>query len=414
MFHRTVLGTPGGNLDPFFVEKPLLRALLQKRESSSALTVLEGAMGYYDGIGFTDRCSAWAVANDTDTPAVLVVDCKGMGHSVLAVVEGFLRHKERSCIKGVFFNRMAPSLYPKAAEAVKALGILPLGFLSVQKNWSLQSRHLGLITADEIDDLQQQLDTLAAALEQTADIDGLLALANTAAPITDGVSYPVEKKGSGLRIGVADDRAFSFTYADNLTLLRDMGCDLCFFSPLVDDQLPERLDGLILSGGYPELYAKALSQNESMRRSVRSAIEQGMPCIAECGGFLYLHQYLEGADGVCYPMVGAVEGTCKNGGRLRRFGYIHLHAQEDQLLCAKGDTLKGHEFHYWQRDRDGTAFQVEKASGSGNWQCGVATPSLYGGFPHFYFYGNPGMAERFVERCRQYGMANTTTDHHTP
>lgn len=409
MFHSKILGAESGNLDPFFVEPPMLRWLLQNRSAAADIAVLEGAMGYYDGLGFTSVHSSWAVACATETPAVLVMDCKGMGSSVGAVLTGFLQYRTPSQIVGVIFNRLAGSLYPEASKMAERLGIRPLGYLPAIKGWSLQSRHLGLVTAEEIADLQMQVDRLASQMEQTVDVDGVLALADSAPTITGCTAYPVRRLEAPVKIGVASDRAFCFTYGDNLALLEAMGCQLQFFSPLVDSALPEGLDGFLLSGGYPELYAQQLSENKSMRQSIFDAIQKGMPCIAECGGFLYLHELLADMNGIEYPMAGVVRGTCRNGGRLRRFGYIHLTAQQENLLCEKGGHLRGHEFHYWQSDADRNAFHVEKASGTAQWDCGVVSDNLYAGFPHFYFYGNPGMAERFAERCRQYGMARSNT-----
>lgn len=409
MFHSKVLGARSGNLDPFFVKPSMLRWILKMRSAEADITVLEGAMGYYDGVGFTSDHSSWSVACETETPAVLVVDCKGMGCSVAAVLTGFFHYRMPSQIQGVLFNRLSPALYPAAAAAASEMGIRPLGYLPLLKDCSLESRHLGLVTASEIADLEEKINRLAVQMEQTIDIDGLLSLAESAPDLPDATPYPVQYLETKVTIGVAADRAFSFTYDDNLLLLQNMGCTLVSFSPLTDSVLPVGLDGLLLSGGYPELYARQLSENETMRQSIRAAIARGMPCIAECGGFLYLHEFLEGADGIRYPMVGAVPGACKKGERLRRFGYVHLTARRDNLLCSQGTQLRGHEFHYWQSDGDGDLFHVEKASGTAVWDCGIGSENFYGGFPHFYFYGNPGMAERFAERCRHYGMERTAS-----
>ena len=198
-----------------------------------------------------------------------------------------------------------------------------------------------------------------------------------------------------MRIGVARDKAFCFFYEDSLALLRKLGAELVDFSPLEDEALPENLQGLYLPGGYPELYAEALSQNEAMRESVRKAVTGGLPCIAECGGFMYLTEKIGG-----FPMAGALKGGCFDTGKLTRFGYVTLTAQIDNLLCRAGETIPAHEFHHWDAKHPGKDFLAEKPSGR-SWPCTHASKTLYAGFPHFHFYANPSFAVRFLDACRK-------------
>lgn len=397
MFHEFVLGVPSGNLDPYFLdEQGLCRTLAQ---SPAEITVLEGAMGFFDGIGFSSRASSMTVAQATGTPVILVVDAKGMGCSVMAVVEGFAR---RYPIAGVIFNRMAASLYPQAAEALQKLGVCPVGYVPTLSGVSLPSRHLGLVTAGEIEDLRGRIDAFTEQVMQTVDLDALEQVAAGAAELMDKPA-PKEQIGRRVRIGVAKDEAFCFLYEDNLRFLRERGAELVYFSPLSGKQLPDQLSGLILSGGYPELHAKALSENEGMRRQIRERIQAGLPCIAECGGFLYLLETLQGADGADYPMAGVIPGRAYETKRLKQFGYVELTAAEDQLLARKGDKLRAHEFHYWHCDEEGEAFEVQKASGKQAWKSGFGSKSLYAGFPHFYLEGNPKAGEYFMKACKEFG-----------
>ena len=333
MFHASALGVPCRNLDLQFFDENTLRFSLAKNGGS--LSVIEGVMGYYDGVGMTTRASSYAVAMASDTPAVLVVDARGAAHSVLAVIGGFLNLHPKSHIRGVILNRCSAMLYPRMKQAIADQfggAVLPLGYLPVMKDCTLESRHLGLITAQEMTDLQEKLEALADQIEKSVDIPALCALAASAPELSwEPVALPEE--GPPLRIAVARDNAFCFYYEDNLDLLRSLGAELVPFSPIADAALPENIRGLYLGGGYPELYAESLSENQSMKDSIRQALEAGLPCIAECGGFLYLQKELEGR-----PMVGFLPGMGHNTGKLSRFGYVTLTAQKDNLLCAAGNS----------------------------------------------------------------------------
>lgn len=254
----------------------------------------------------------------------------------------------------------------------------PCGYLPALPGCTLESRHLGLVTAQEVDHLKEKMQRLAQQAEQTLELDRLLQLANEAPALCfEPLSLP--EAGTPVRIGVARDRAFCFYYEDSLNLLRRLGANLIDFSPLHDNALPEDLDGLYLGGGYPELYAQALSGNETMRQSIREAVCAGLPCIAECGGFMYLTEAIGGC-----PMAGVLPGSCFDTGKLTRFGYVTLTASKDNLLCRAGQSIPAHEFHHWDAEQPGSDFTAEKPSGR-RWTCAVATDTLYAGFPHFHF-----------------------------
>ncbi len=197
-------------------------------------------------------------------------------------------------------------------------------------------------------------------------------------------------------------RSFCFTYLDNLELLQEMGAELIPFSPLEDPRLPEGVSGLILSGGYPELHGERLSQNQSMRDEIREAVQGGMPCIAECGGFLYLHRELEGTDGKFYPMAGVLDTRAYRTEKLSKFGYITLEAREDQLLGAAGTKTRGHEFHYWDSESCGESFHARKPAGKREWDCVHGTKTLYAGFPHLFYYSNLQAPHEFLKMCLLY------------
>ena len=395
MFHSRVIGARSTNLDPFFFEPDTLRSLLVRNAAGSALTVIEGVMGYYDGIGAVDpRASSYEVAKITDSPVILVVGVGGASLSVLAVIQGFLSLYPDNHIHGVILNRCSPMLYPALAEEIRRRfgpAVEPLGYLPPMPECALESRHLGLITAAEVADLREKLSLLSRQAEQSLDLDGILRLANTVKPIAC-TPFVLEPQAP-VRIAVARDRAFCFYYEDSMDVLRELGAELVAFSPLSDAGLPENIHGLYLGGGYPELYTEALSANTAMCRSIRAALEGGLPCIAECGGFMYLTEHIAGA-----PMVGFLPGGCADRGRLVRFGYVELTARRDNLLCRAGESIRGHEFHHWDADDPGGGFTARRPSGR-SWDCAVATPTLYAGFPHFHFRANPAFAQNFYRAC---------------
>lgn len=396
MFHSSIIGTRCRNLDLQFFDENTLRYLLS-RENPGVTAVIEGVMGYYDGVSVSCKASSYEVAKAAQAPAVLVVNARGAAHSILATIGGFANLYPDSGIRGVILNNCSAMLYPRLKELIAAHfggSILPLGFLPPLPDCTLESRHLGLITAQEVTDLQSKLQNLAQAVEKYVDLDGLLALAKTA-PTLHWEPLPLPEAGTPVRIAVAKDKAFCFYYEDNLNLLEQLGAELVPFSPLSDSALPENIQGLYLGGGYPELYTDALSENESMRTSIREALERKLPCIAECGGFMYLQETMLGK-----PMVGALRGGCFHAGKLVRFGYTTLTAKNDSMLFAAGEQLPAHEFHYYDVDDPGSAFTAAKSAGK-PWNCGFATDTLYAGFPHFHFYANPNTAARFVSACRK-------------
>jgi cobyrinic acid a,c-diamide synthase len=394
MFHRAVYGIKAYNLDPFFLNGDGLRSNLASR--AGELSVVEGAMGYYDGIAATDEASAYTVARETETPVVLVIGAKGAGHSLAATLEGFARHRPDSRVKGVIFNDANEVRYPDLARIAESAGLRAYGYMPRKEEWVLPSRHLGLLSTGEITRLKDILSALGRQAEQSVDLDGLIALAGAVSALRPAPK-PERVCGKRLRVAVARDEAFCFLYEENLELLRELCCELVFFSPLRDGALPPRVNGLYLCGGYPELHAKELSENTTMRESIRRAINKGLPTVAECGGFLYIHESLDG-----FPMCGAIRGASFETGRLQRFGYITITAERDNLLCDAGASIRAHEFHYWDSDSPGSGFTARKAGRESAYPCVHATDTLYAGFPHLYFPANPSFAERFAERMNRY------------
>lgn len=407
MFHSQVLGIPSRNLDLFLLGRgetgaQRARSLLAKNTAGADLAVLEGAMGYYDGIGSGSEASAYEVSRATQTPVVLVVDGRGCGISLGAVLKGLKEFQKDSRIQGFIVNRVKPMVYAYFKQAwQETSGLTALGCLPELPDCQFSSRHLGLITAGEIADLQSILQKLAAQAEKYIDLNALLALAQKQPlrPLTqtDTLGEPLEA-AFPVHLAVAKDEAFCFYYQDALDLLREMGAEIEYFSPLQDTELPA-CDGLYLGGGYPELYAQKLSENTQLRQSIKKALQSGLPCIAECGGFMYLHQFFRTPGGKRYPWCGVVEGETFMTDKLQHFGYVTLTAQEDTFLCPKGTMLTAHEFHYSESTHSGQAFIVQKAAGKRAWPGIVSQGNLLAGYPHFHFCGQPQLAANFLRLC---------------
>jgi cobyrinic acid a,c-diamide synthase len=395
LFHEHVVGVKSGTLDLFFSDPDTLRRLYAQNAADADCAVIEGVMGYYDGLSAaSDEASTYAVAKALKAPAVLIVDARGQSLSALATLKGFLEFRHDSGIKGVIFNRMSEHVYRALKPAVEALGVTPLGFVPKSDALMLESRHLGLVTPDEVKDLSEKLDALAALLESTLDFDALLRIMQSA-PALDVPDAPAVPDLPKTVIAVAKDEAFCFLYRDSLALLKRYNAEIRFFSPLHDTALPAGTQGLILPGGYPELYAKRLSENTAMRTAIREAIENGMPTLAECGGFLYLHDTLSDMDGTAYPMCGVIKKEAFRTQKLGRFGYITLSANADSAFFRTGETIKAHEFHYFESGDPGAAMTATKPNGRA-WTCMHAQGSLLAGFPHLFYESNPKPVERFL------------------
>ena len=445
MFHRKIIGVASRNLDPFFTDEETTRYLFGRQAEKAELSVIEGVMGFYDGLGgITPRASSWDLARITETPVILIVNARGMSLSVTALIRGFLEavpdmadgqnHCRDSYIRGVILNQATASMYPALKEQIEQkLPVKVLGYVPRLEDCVIESRHLGLVTPEEIGDLGQRVLGLADVLEQTLDMDGILGLAEEAPGLDvdmpealdaflensrrEAVKRPAESRGREtgylssvnsiagepqLRIAVARDEAFCFYYEDNLELLERLGAVLVEFSPVHDKKLPGNIRGILFGGGYPELYAEQLSGNHSMVESVRAAAAEGTPYLAECGGFMYLHETMEDMKGKSWPMAGVLPGHVKKTDRLGRFGYVTLTAKKPQIFGAAGEQIRAHEFHYFDSSYNGDAFHARKPAGKRSWDCIVAGENFAAGFPHLYYYSNPEFAEQFVEACRKF------------
>lgn len=404
MFHSRIIGAPSRNLDLYFADEMLARGLFCQGATGCGIALVEGVMGFYDGVGgSTTQASTYDVARVLRAPVVLVAEPKGASLSLAATLRGIVDFRPHSGCAAVLLNNCTEMNYKALKPMLERELRLPvLGYLLPMPDCALKSRHLGLVTADEVEDLRGKMQRLAAQAEQTIDLEGLLALAVGAPPLEEGLPAVARVTDRAPCIAVAQDEAFCFYYPENLELLERLGARLAPFSPLRGQALPAGTCALYVGGGYPELYGRQLSENKAMRTAVRRAAEAGMPLLAECGGFMYLHQTMEDSAGNSWPMAGVIPGACRPTPRLRRFGYVELTARRDTVLGPAGQRIRAHEFHYWDSDACGDAFRAEKPVSGRAWACIHSRGNLLAGYPHLYFYNNIECAAGFVRAAGEY------------
>lgn len=409
MFHQKVIDVPAKNLDTFFTDEETTRRLFLKNRNENELAILEGVMGLYDGLGgIREEGSSYHLAKVTKTPIILVIDAKGMGRSVIPMLAGFLAYDKEHLIRGVILNKMSKSYYEIIKPMIEdELSIRVLGFLPDQKDIRIESRHLGLVIPNELADIQKQLQVISEELETTVDVDAIKHIAEQASALMgthkgmSGDSYAEGKKGGRPVIAVAKDEAFCFYYEDNLLMLQEKGAEIIYFSPVHDTKLPDNCDALLIGGGYPELYVNELGQNASMKNAMKKAFDKGMPIVAECGGFMYLHDAIIDKNGVSHAMVGVVPATCEYKGKLVRFGYIEI-KEKQRYFLLEGELIKGHEFHYYDSTDNGENCIATKPTTGREYSCVMAGESYWMGFPHLYYPSNPFFAENFVKKAEEY------------
>lgn len=402
MFHRAVLGVESHNLDLFLSDEETVQNLFDTYGAGNDAVIVEGVMGYYDGLGgVTDCASAYHIADALHLPVLLVLRPKGASLTLAAQVKGLCGFRTPHHIAGIVLNDCSPMLYHSLAPMLeKETGLPVFGYLPHMVEAAFESRHLGLYTAAEIEDLTERIEKLAEQMEKSVDLDRLLQCCQSEEATLEKKTE--EERECCVRLAVAKDEAFCFIYEETLDALQKAGAEIVYFSPLHDGSLPKDIDGFYLPGGYPELYAEALSQNKTMRTAIRTAIENGLPMIAECGGFLYLCETLQDVEGTAYPMAGVLPADGIRTEKLVRFGYAELTANADSMLFQKGESVSVHSFHYWDITKTGEAFTATKPISGRSWQCGFANETLYAGFPHLYFAGHEKLAQRFVAAMKKW------------
>ena len=404
-YHQLASGRPGMNLDTWLTPKEKLPAAFAREMEGAELALIEGVMGLYDG-GKQGISSTAEIANQLDAPVVLVIDAKSMGASAAAIAKGFRDYDREVKLAGVILNRVGSDTHETMLkEAMAGINMPVFGALRRQEGLQMPERHLGLIPVEERsgeDELAQKaVEAMGKAVGAQVDLNALLSLAKKASPLEVGLDSHAKPARKACRIGLAKDEAFSFYYPASLQVLEEMGAELIPFSPLEDEHLPEA-DGLIIGGGFPEMFAEKLSANVSLRQEIKEQALAGMPLYAECGGYMYLMESLRDFSGREYDMAGIFAGRAAMTDKLQTVGYIEARLIEDTVLGPGGTSLHGHEFHFSVEEGETDnvrPFEFTRLRNGHKYQAGRKLGQVLGSYLHLHFAGCPQAARAFVEAC---------------
>jgi len=408
-FHTAVTGRLSRNLDSWMMPRARIPSLFASGCEGADIAVIEGVMGVFDGIdGKSEVASTSEVAKMLRAPVLLVIDAYGLAGSAAALVLGYKNLDPKLRLSGVILNRVAGDAHAKmCSETIARHSKVPvLGAIPVGQDVKLPERHLGLIPASEMKD-GKVLDAIIDQIEAHVDLDRVEELAQSAsqipAPRGRTTQYKIQRDKT--TIAIAKDQAFSFYYQDNLDRLAGAGARIEFFSPLNDDIVPEGSSGLYIGGGYPEVYAKALSENHPMLESISKLAMDGMPVYGECGGLMYLTKSIQDVEGVEHKTVGLLDAKTSMVRRLT-LSYTLARSMRPNILTRAGSIVRGHEFHF-STLRDVPldaefAYQLKRGIGVGDGRDGWTCYNTLASYMHTSFASDGRMAERFVESCVNY------------
>ena len=435
-YHTALTGRQSRNLDSWFVAPAMLKNIFLNNSRDADISIIEGVMGLFDGRNPSDNHGSTAeISQIINAPVILVLDARSMARSAAAIVKGFQVFSKKINIAAVIANKVGSKNHLEIIrEAVeKECGIPVLGGILRDETLLVPERHLGLLPALERGELQPLFSSLATMVEKSLDLELLLKIAGFQKKDSRSSKTPLAKpyikpsKTDSLVIAVARDEAFNFYYPENLEVMRQAGMIPVFYSPLKNDPLPENACGLYLGGGFPEEFARQLSKNQRVKNSIIQAVENGMPALAECGGFMYLTQEIMDRRGKLFPMTGILPGRVVMQPRLAALGYREISGLNNNFLLNPGETIRGHEFHYSVYEPlacadplpsrvDKAGFVQEKKENKMNaayhvrgrntdCESGLIYKNLVAGYMHLYFLSHPTLVKRWAEKCRQYNSA---------
>ncbi len=403
-YHKLACGVPSRNLDTWLLPHPTVLELFQRASGRGDISVIEGVMGVFDGhSSLSEDGSTAELAKLLRTPVILVADASKVARSVAAEILGYQQFDPDLNIAGVILNGVGTPRHLEFCQPqIEATTGLPvLGYLPRRDDLVQPERHLGLIPTVEGTVARNWYDALIAQIEETIDIDRLIVLANSAAgtKASDG-AYPESPQAKRAVIAVAQDQAFSFYYQDSLDLLEAWGAELAPFSPLEEEKLPAGTSGIYLGGGFPEMFAKELSENKPMHLAIRDAVKRKTPVYAECGGLMYLGQSLSDLDGVQHQMTGVIPAVSRMSNERLTLGYREIEAVSDGPLLTKGQKVRGHEFHWSTLDQQPDSNQsVYRVINQDSRAEGFQVGSVWASYIHVHLGSHPSLPRRFVETC---------------
>ncbi len=392
--HKLVTGRISRNLDLWMAGVEFTRQTFATHSKQADISVIEGVMGMYDG-GLSSSAS---LAEHLNIPVILVLDVRASAESAAAVLMGFESLNPNVSLDGVILNRIAsPRHLQLVSDAItKHCRAEILGYLPSKVQFSIPERHLGLHMGEEDPISAEAVLQLADTIQEYVDIDRLLEIAviDQLPEKTKSETFPTPS----VRIAVARDKAFCFYYEENLELLQRFGAELVFFSPLQDQELPDNIQGIYLGGGYPELYAKRLSDNKTMRYTLKDWADNDGVIYAECGGFMYLTKSIVDSNKEVYKMAGVFPLQTRMQGRRASLGYREVRLQEEGLFGAAGTVLRGHEFHYSSIDENKSSIPKLYAVNNDT-EEGYQYRNVLGGYMHLHFGSNPEAVKTFIHKC---------------
>jgi len=402
--HSAICGRPSRNLDTWMLSGDANRRIFRLASASTSFSLVEGVMGLFDGVaGSGEEGSSAEVAKLLGLPVILVLDASASARSLAAVARGFEVFDPAVCMAGFILNRVAGESHLRLLEsAIRSSTALPiLGWLPVEDSIAIPERHLGLHTAAENAGSTQRFEAFAEVAERYLDLDSLSQIESSISSVSNDEreSYEI----ISVRVGVARDEAFCFYYEDNLDALRELGADVVTWSPLKDRELPLGVDALYFGGGYPELYARQLSENHSLLADLRRFAEAGRPIYAECGGMMYLGEKLDLLDGTSCAMAGVLPLRVAMTERLIDFGYADVEFLEDCLLGEKGTVVRGHSFHCSRVAEDSLthpAYRVHYSLSGKQLLEGYSRDNVLGTYIHVHFRSSFGLAQAFLRNAK--------------
>jgi cobyrinic acid a,c-diamide synthase len=403
-YHTAVTNRVSRNLDSWMLSKEIVLDIFTRGSQGADISIMEGVMGFLDGKNpKTNEGSTAEISMITQSPVLLVVNCASMARSAAAIVKGFQLLAEASNIVGVIANKVGSkghfNLVKMAIEQECKIPVI--GYLKRELDIEIPERHLGLIPSIERGELVPFFDRLGELVLETVDIEQLLALSQAVPMDTKPTSSLFQEKNeTSVKIAVAKDAAFNFYYPENLEILESLGAEIVYFSPLENEPLPANIDGLYIGGGFPEEFVRELSNNHSSKYSIKKAIEQGLPTLAECGGFMYLTDSIETTENVRFEMVGIISGEVKMHSKRAALGYREITGRKGNFLIGEDQKARGHEFHYSTFHTEADVQHAYETKGiRGTKLEGYLKHNLVAGYTHFHFASCPDMVKNWIRYC---------------
>lgn len=406
-YHTWASGVPSRNLDSWLLSQETIIELFHRAMKGKDIAVIEGVMGLFDGrSSLKEEGSTAELAKILGAPVILVVDSQKGARSLAAMVKGYQTFDPSLRLGGVILNGIGSDNHFKiCCEAIEHYtGVTVLGYLPRRDDLNLPERHLGLIPTVEGTNNQEFLTRLVGQCESTLKITEILRLSEQiSVPEVEPKLFPATPNPTVASIAVARDQAFSFYYQDSLDLLQAGGAELLPFSPLEDTALPRNASGLYLGGGFPELYAAQLADNEPLKQAIRDAVRRGMPVYAECGGLMYLGASLRDLQGRNHAMVGAFAVSSQISSPRLSLGYRTVKALNDGPLLRQGQEVRGHEFHWSVLDEGQDSCNAYRVVDKGDYREGFQRGNLLASYIHLHLASQPSMAARFIAGCQRFG-----------